>query len=79
MHNRLNTYLLLLGHQIAGNVICYTNEGTRGIWYGRVKTCHCRAIVEETIINGKVIKDLYRGSMDNSFENQPKKSSLLKW
>jgi (2Fe-2S) ferredoxin len=68
-----------LGHQLAGNVICYTNEGTRGIWYGRVKTCHCRAIIEETIINGKVIKDLYRGSMDNSFENHLKKSSFLKW
>lgn len=66
------------GHKIAGNVICYTNEGTRGVWYGRVKTCHCRPIVEETIINGKVIKEIYRGSMDNSFEKQVRRS-FLKW
>ncbi|KAG2191265.1 hypothetical protein INT46_002315 [Mucor plumbeus] len=66
------------GHKIAGNVICYINEGTRGIWYGRVKTCHCRPIIEETIINGKVIKDIYRGAMDNSFQNQTKRS-ILKW
>lgn len=66
------------GHQIAGNVICYINGGTRGVWYGRVKTCHCRSIVEETIIGGKVIKDLYRGAMDNSFEKQTKRS-FLSW
>ncbi|KAI8355613.1 Sucrase/ferredoxin-like-domain-containing protein [Choanephora cucurbitarum] len=66
------------GHKIAGNVICYIHHGTRGIWYGRVKTCHCRSIVEETILKGKIIKDLYRGAMDNSFENQ-KKRSILSW
>ncbi|KAI8375240.1 Sucrase/ferredoxin-like-domain-containing protein [Blakeslea trispora] len=60
------------GHKIAGNVICYINEGTRGVWYGRVKTCHCRSIIEETILNGKVIKDLYRGAMDSSFNNKKK-------
>ncbi|KAI7896712.1 Sucrase/ferredoxin-like-domain-containing protein [Mucor mucedo] len=66
------------GHKIAGNVICYTNEGTRGVWYGRVKTCHCRPIVEETVIKGKIIKDIYRGAMDNSFEKQTKRS-ILNW
>ncbi|CEI91649.1 hypothetical protein RMCBS344292_05932 [Rhizopus microsporus] len=66
------------GHKFAGNVICYINEGSKGVWYGRVKTCHSAAIVEETIMKGKVIKDLYRGAMDNSFENQQKRS-VLKW
>lgn len=66
------------GHQIAGNVICYINDGTRGIWYGRVKTCHCRLIIEETIINGKIIKELYRGAMDKSFKNQVNRS-FLRW
>jgi (2Fe-2S) ferredoxin len=70
---------LYVGHKIAGNVICYTHEGTRGVWYGRVKTCHCRPIVEETIINGKVIKDIYRGSMENSFEKKSNQRSFLKW
>ncbi|KAG2231032.1 Sucrase/ferredoxin-like-domain-containing protein [Thamnidium elegans] len=66
------------GHKFAGNVICYINDGTRGIWYGRVKSCHVHIIVEETIINGKIVKDIYRGAMDNSFEKQVKKS-FLKW
>ncbi|KAI9261100.1 Sucrase/ferredoxin-like-domain-containing protein [Sporodiniella umbellata] len=66
------------GHKLAGNVICYTHQGTRGVWYGRVKTCHVAAIIEETIIQGKVIKELYRGAMAHSFESQPKKS-FLSW
>ncbi|KAG1314498.1 hypothetical protein G6F64_001408 [Rhizopus arrhizus] len=65
-------------HKFAGNVVCYINQGTKGIWYGRVKTCHVASIVEETVIKGKVIKDLYRGAMDNSFENQVSRS-ILKW
>ncbi|KAG2229283.1 Sucrase/ferredoxin-like-domain-containing protein [Thamnidium elegans] len=55
------------GHKFAGNVICYVNKGKTGIWYGRVKSCHCRAIIEETLVKGKVIKELYRGSMNHSF------------
>ncbi|ORY97355.1 Sucrase/ferredoxin-like-domain-containing protein [Syncephalastrum racemosum] len=55
------------GHKFAGNVICYIHEGMTGIWYGRVNTCHCQAIIEETLQQGKVIKDLYRGAMTHSF------------
>ncbi|KAI8343105.1 Sucrase/ferredoxin-like-domain-containing protein, partial [Chlamydoabsidia padenii] len=55
------------GHKFAGNLICYTHQGTRGVWYGRVKPCHCKQIVEETILQGKVVKDLYRGSMMHSY------------
>ncbi|KAF7722638.1 hypothetical protein EC973_002879 [Apophysomyces ossiformis] len=65
------------GHKFAGNVICYTHQGTRGVWYGRVKTCHCEAIVEETILRGKVIKELYRGSMSLSFRNS--KCDRIRW
>ncbi|KAG0167414.1 hypothetical protein DFQ28_006133 [Apophysomyces sp. BC1034] len=65
------------GHKFAGNVICYTHQGTRGIWYGRVKTCHCEVIVEETILRGKVIKELYRGSMNHSYRNS--KCERIRW
>ncbi|KAI9498676.1 Sucrase/ferredoxin-like-domain-containing protein [Zychaea mexicana] len=65
------------GHKFAGNVICYIHEGRTGIWYGRVNTCHCRAIIEETICDGKVIKDLYRGAMSHSFGQI--KSDRLRW
>lgn len=57
----------IIGHKFAGNVICYINKGKTGIWYGRVKSCHCREIIEETLLKGKVIKELYRGSMNHSF------------
>lgn len=72
--------LVLVGHKYAGNVICYINRGKTGIWYGRVKTCHCRAIIEETILQGKVIKELYRGAMKYSFgDPEKKKCDRLKW
>ncbi|KAI8146955.1 Sucrase/ferredoxin-like-domain-containing protein [Fennellomyces sp. T-0311] len=65
------------GHKFAGNVICYINEGRTGIWYGRVNTCHCRTIIEDTICEGKVIKELYRGAMSHSFGEI--KSDRLRW
>ncbi|RIB06716.1 Sucrase/ferredoxin-like-domain-containing protein [Gigaspora rosea] len=55
------------GHHFAGNVIIYRNN--QGIFYGRVTPCHVRMIVEKTVIGGKVIKELYRGSMKGSFIN----------
>ncbi|KAG2177319.1 hypothetical protein INT43_007976 [Umbelopsis isabellina] len=66
------------GHKFAGNVILYTHEGRRGIWYGRVNPCHCEAIVEQTLIEGKVIKDLYRGSMTHSFDDE-KTTAEVQW
>ncbi|CAO3595897.1 unnamed protein product [Absidia cylindrospora] len=55
------------GHKFAGNVICYTHQGTRGTWYGRVKACHCKQIVQDTILGGKIVKELYRGAMMHSY------------
>ncbi|KAI7875911.1 hypothetical protein K492DRAFT_210694 [Lichtheimia hyalospora FSU 10163] len=65
------------GHKFAGNIICYIHEGRTGIWYGRVNTCHCKPIIEETMCGGKVIKDLYRGAMSHSFVQS--KSDRVKW
>jgi hypothetical protein len=45
------------GHKYAGNVIIYPD----GNWYGRVIPCHCNVIVEKHLIEGKVIKKLWRG------------------
>ena len=70
-------FLFITGHKFAGNVICYIHEGQTGIWYGRVNTCHCRAIIEDTICAGKVIKELYRGAMSHSFGEI--KSDRLRW
>ena len=63
------------GHKWAGNVILYvprnstTNDGVehplagKGIWYGRVEPRHVQGIVEETMLKGRVIKDLFRGAI----------------
>ncbi|KAF0411893.1 sucrase/ferredoxin-like family protein [Gigaspora margarita] len=63
------------GHRFAGNVIVY--RGGQGIWYGRVIACHAKNIVETTVLEGKVIKDLYRGSMNGSFA--PGRGGRLDW
>ncbi|KAK4657058.1 Altered inheritance of mitochondria protein 32 [Podospora pseudocomata] len=63
------------GHKFAGNVIIYippnqtTKDGVRhplaghGIWYGRVEPRHIEGIVEETILQGKVVEELFRGGI----------------
>lgn len=59
------------GHKWAGNVIIYIPPSWRGhglagkgIWYGRVEPGSVEGIVEQTIIGGKVIADLFRGGID---------------
>jgi (2Fe-2S) ferredoxin len=60
------------GHKWAGNVIVYTPSllsnslsGT-GIWYGRVEPKHVPGIVQETLLKGRVIQDLYRGGINSN-------------
>lgn len=64
------------GHKFAGNIIVYlppemkTKNGQKhplaghGIWYGRVEPKHVEGIVEQTILEGKVIEDMFRGGID---------------
>jgi len=63
------------GHKWAGNVIVYIPPTYRapgsgqktsplagmGVWYGRVEPKHVQGIVEETILKGRVIRELFRG------------------
>ncbi|KAK4521784.1 uncharacterized protein ATC70_004320 [Mucor velutinosus] len=49
------------GHAFAGNLVVYTHNGHRAIWYGRVTPCYCKDIVENTLEDDKVIEDLVRG------------------
>lgn len=63
------------GHKFAGNVIVYlppalkTKQGgdhplaACGIWYGRVDPKHVDGIVKETIFDGNVIQELFRGGI----------------
>jgi len=59
------------GHKWAGNVIVYIPPSFssnplagKGIWYGRVGPEHVEGIVGKTILDGKVIKELFRGGID---------------
>ncbi|KAK2032096.1 hypothetical protein LX32DRAFT_636687 [Colletotrichum zoysiae] len=66
------------GHKFAGNVIVYMPPGLRtkggeahplagkGIWYGRVEPKHVEGIVNETIREGRVIADMFRGGIDEN-------------
>ncbi|EDN09673.1 sucrose cleavage family protein [Histoplasma capsulatum] len=66
------------GHKYAGNVIIYlppsmssvgSGEGGavslagKGIWYGRVEPRHVEGIVQETVLEGRVISDHFRGGV----------------
>ena len=63
------------GHKFAGNVILYIPPGMKnaagkghalagtGIWYGRVEPKHIEGIVKETVLDGRVIEDLFRGGI----------------
>lgn len=63
------------GHKFAGNVIVYVPPGLKmgdkphplagcGIWYGRVEPKHVEGIVEETVVRGNVVEDMFRGGID---------------
>ena len=40
----------------------------KGIWYGRVGPEHVEGIVKETILEGKVIKEFFRGGVGRGGE-----------
>ncbi|QFZ26921.1 putative altered inheritance of mitochondria protein [Clavispora lusitaniae] len=48
------------GHAYAGNVI-YFSKHQPPVWYGRVFPEQVQGIVRETIVEGRIIKELYRG------------------
>jgi hypothetical protein len=63
------------GHKFAGNVIVYLPPHLKlkggephplagcGIWYGRVEPRHVEGIVKATILEGKVVEDMFRGGI----------------
>jgi (2Fe-2S) ferredoxin len=63
------------GHAFAGNVIVYVPPGMKssdgrghslagcGVWYGRVEPRHVEGIVKETILGGRIIRELFRGGV----------------
>ncbi|KAJ3297366.1 hypothetical protein HK104_000595 [Borealophlyctis nickersoniae] len=63
------------GHKFAGNVIIYHRDAAvNGTWYGRVRTCNVRAILETTVKGGKVFKELFRGKLNGPPEGVADKS-----
>jgi (2Fe-2S) ferredoxin len=68
------------GHKFAGNVIVYLPPGMKGedggkhplaghgIWYGRVEPKHVQGLVQETVLRGNVIAELFRGGIKGDGE-----------
>lgn len=68
------------GHKFAGNVIIYLPPTFKngagdphplaghGIWYGRIEPKHVEGLIHETIINGNVIRDHFRGAIKQNGE-----------
>lgn len=68
------------GHKFAGNVIIYVPPGATtaggephplagcGTWYGRVEPRHVEGIVEATVLQGRVIRELFRGAIGRKRE-----------
>lgn len=63
------------GHKWAGNVGIYIPESWKmhplagkGVWYGRVDPAKVEGIVGETVLKGRVIKDLFRGGVGQDGE-----------
>ncbi len=68
------------GHAFAGSVIIYIPPGWllpdgdisplagRGIWYGRVEPRHVEGIYNETVLEGNVIKEHFRGGIGQGGE-----------
>jgi (2Fe-2S) ferredoxin len=68
------------GHKFAGNVTLYFPPGMKGrdgkghglagcgIWYGRVEPKHVEGILRETLGEGKVIEQLFRGGIKQGGE-----------
>lgn len=63
------------GHKYAGNVIIYTPQGA-GVWYGRVSPHEVPAVVQHTILEGKILPLLLRGGVNL---NREQGKSLLDW
>lgn len=52
------------GHKYAGNVIVYhENTILSGQWYGRVKPAHVPQILKDHVLGGKIVQEIWRGSM----------------
>lgn len=78
-HGRLSASVGLIshigGHKYAGNVIIYIPKtlkeaghplAGKGIWYGRVGPEQVEGVVEQTIVQGKVVKELFRGGIEDN-------------
>lgn len=67
---RVATISHIGGHKFAGNVIIYIPPSFKGnalagkgIWYGRIEPGHVEGIVAKTVLEGKVIKEHFRGGI----------------
>lgn len=51
------------GHKFAGNVVIYRPEWRQGVWYGRITPDDVEAIITQTVLEGKVLGNHWRGGL----------------
>lgn len=63
LHSNIDTGYIshVGGHAYAGNVIMYDKKFKHSVWYGRVLPESVQGLIEETIVKGNIVKELYRG------------------
>jgi hypothetical protein len=54
------------GHKFAGNVLIYLpgDKGYTATWYGRVTQCRVADVINQTLINRRIISELLRGTIE---------------
>ncbi|CAO3592790.1 unnamed protein product [Absidia cylindrospora] len=69
------------GHALAGNIILYTHQGLRSIWYGRITPCHCINIVRYSLCQDHVLQDYVRGVLQAGSDKstKPYMTLSLEW
>ncbi|KAF9509502.1 hypothetical protein BS47DRAFT_1349174 [Hydnum rufescens UP504] len=63
------------GHKFAGNIVVYWPSGS-AVWYGRVSPKEVTAVVDETVVGGRVIPELLRAGVNIAAAG---KASLNDW
>lgn len=64
------------GHKFAGNIIIYIPPGKKladgsphpfaghGLWYARAEPKHVEGLIEQTLVKGNIVADMFRGGID---------------
>lgn len=75
-------FVILFAYSIKLNQIKYQplislSQNTGGHWYGRVTPCHVPLVIDKHILEGTIIRPLYRGCMPQQQQQQQSSISSI--